>query len=235
MKRAPVVILLALLLGFALGYLAYQRLHRQHNTITMMLAPYSGKLIPHVHDGDVLQWDKYNVTFIHGGGLCEGSESNISSCTVKKGTDRLRMTFFKLICASRECSDPDVGGGSDVTGLPPDTVSVNSRLTASTACTPSTCFEIDIFCQNQLTMVEPSDNASNPVSKGQRIFWVPNGSEAASGYTAGPDLSSVCGVSQFSSYQNPCTVQSGTPARTQYSVTVPTCQAKPVTAYVNAK
>ena len=228
MKNTPVVIL-ALLVGFGLGFfVAYQRWHKQPGTLDYWIDPPTKKEIPHVHDGDTLQWPA-KVSFQYGGGLCVGSEKKTSTCVVKQGIDKLPPVFFTILCDGGECTDPDFGGGSDQLGQ-------MGSAAASGASAPATLapLQIHLYCDSNVTKVDPIDNSANPVMKGQGIYWVPNGPQSAS-WTAGPDLSPVCGVSTFSNPGTPCTVLSTAPARTSYNVTLPNCQNNAVTAYVNVQ
>jgi hypothetical protein len=229
-KGTPIIVI-ALLIGFALGLLVGYRLKPIQTT--MFLAPYSGKVIPYVHDGEILKWKGMKVTVAHGGGLCENStEKDIDTCVVKKGIDQLQ-TIFKVICPG-VCNDPDFGGGSGV--VPPFTaeavVAGQPAAAPTPPCTPATCAEIDVYCDTKTntTMVDPSDTV--PIDKSERIFWVPNGANTQ-GLTAGPGLTPVCGADTIPGL-TACTILGNAPARTSYQVSLSACGA-PVTAYVNIK
>ena len=230
MKRTPIV-LLALLLGIALGlYAGYLRWHKP-NTTNMMLS-WSGKVIPNFKGGDKLLWTRPDGTanqakILHGGGLCvgDGDGQPRTDCIVRPGVGSGPLRYYPYSCDG--CTDPDAGGGTDVQNQQTPTASQQA------AANP---VRIGVYCEGNTTKLDPPGAVQ--AGKGKKIYWYPEGNIPANGWSAGPDLTPVCGVASYgdSNAGNGCTVLQTAPATTQYQVTIQSCQAGAATpATVNVQ
>jgi hypothetical protein len=217
--KLPIVVL-ALLIAFGIGlWCGYQKWHKPNET-TMMLG-ITSKMIPHMYPGDILHFSTA-VKFDAGDNLCVESDPEITNCTVKKEVGDTKLRYYAYSCKNPDdCPDPDVGGGSDVG--PPVTGTTSSGVMTALTKLPRVP-PIKVICQdNHMSAVK---TANSIVSKGQKIFWYPDGSVGSS-WAAGPDLSALCdeGLKQYddTNYTRGCTVSKSAPPTTSYTITTQAC------------